>query len=333
MPFPLNPFWIKKIRRYVRENGIDIIIVRDIPLAIPAIIAGRARSVPVVLDMAEHYGAMFSDFVKDSPGLKKVPRYLLKNPIMADITEKVVLKYINHIMVVVEESKWRLEKLGVPAEKISIVSNTPPITKRPEDKIDLPEGLKLVYIGQLQHTRGIGTVIEGFRYLLKKRSDINLYIAGSGEQAEYFKRLAGKSGVTGNVHFLGWIKPDIAYRYINSCDIGIVPPLATKHIISTIPNKIFDYMLCGLAVLVSDAAPLKRIVDESRCGWSFEAGNPQAFADRVLKISESPDIAAFGANGRQAVIDRYNWAVDCRVIDEVIERFAAQKGIDSADTI
>jgi glycosyltransferase involved in cell wall biosynthesis len=242
---------------------------------------------------------------------------------MADLIEKIVLKHIDHVMVVIDESKWRLEKLGVPSDRISVVSNTPPMTKQPRDKIDLPKGLKLVYIGQLQHTRGIGTVIEGFHHLLKKRSDIHLYIAGSGAQAEYFKRYAEKLKVTDNVHFLGWVKPDLAYRYINSCQVGIVPPLATRHIISTIPNKIFDYMLCGLAVLVSDAAPLKRVVEESRCGWWFKAGKADAFAEKVLEISQSDNIDQLGANGRKAVMEKYNWASDCQVIGKVIDRFAA----------
>ncbi len=323
LPYPFNPFWIKHISNFTRRANIDLIIVRDIPLAIPSIIAARKNHIPVILDMAEHYAAMFSDFIKDSPLTKKIPRFIMKNPMIATLTENIVIRYIDHIFTVVEESKWRLENLGVPVDKISIISNTPHLSKKPTDKFDVPNGLKLVYIGQLQHTRGIGTVIEGLHLAIKTNPDIHLYIAGSGEQKDYFVNLIGKHNLENNIHYLGWVKPIDAYAWINSCDVGIVPPLSTKHIISTIPNKLFDYMLCSQPVLVSDVAPLKRIISETNCGWSFKAGNPNDFANKVLEIAQMQDIGKFGANGREAIIRKYNWEYDSNILLENINRITS----------
>ena len=325
IPLPINPIWIKHISNNIRKNKIDLIIVRDIPLALPSIIAARLNRIPVVLDMAEHYGAMFADLIRDTTGWKKIPRFIMKNPWVADLIEKIVLKYIDHTMVVIEESKERLKKLGVPSEKISVVSNTPPIIKYSDDKVDLPSGLKIVYIGQLQTSRGLETVIRGFKHIINQDPDIHLYVGGSGVQTEYFKKLAKDQKIEDNFHFLGWVKPELTVKYINSCDIGIVPHLATKHWISTIPNKIFDYMLCGLPVLVSDAPPLKRIIDESGCGWSFKAGAPDDFAKKVLEISRMEDVSQIGLNGRKAVLERFNWANDCKNLQRSIEYIVSKK--------
>jgi hypothetical protein len=54
-PHPISPVWTKVIWRVARETHADVILVRDLPLAIPAALVGRWLSVPVVLDMAEHY--------------------------------------------------------------------------------------------------------------------------------------------------------------------------------------------------------------------------------------------------------------------------------------
>ena len=80
-------------------------------------------------------------------------------------------------------------------------------------------------------------------------------------------------------------------------------------------------MLCSLAILVSDAAPLKRIVEETGCGWLFKAGDSVSFAKKVLEINCLDDIKKCGANGRQAVLDRYNWEYDCNALSSIISQF------------
>src|SRR5712671_914888 len=57
-PAFFNPRWVRAITRTAREVRADVILCRDLPLAIPAIRAGRRLGIPVVLDMAENYPAM-----------------------------------------------------------------------------------------------------------------------------------------------------------------------------------------------------------------------------------------------------------------------------------
>src|SRR5439155_25578795 len=60
-PYPANPAWIAAIGRCVREIRADVIVVRDLPLALPAAIVGQIHGIPVVFDMAENYTAMLQD--------------------------------------------------------------------------------------------------------------------------------------------------------------------------------------------------------------------------------------------------------------------------------
>ncbi|MDZ7345428.1 MAG: glycosyltransferase WbuB, partial [candidate division KSB1 bacterium] len=74
---------------------------------------------------------------------------------------------------------------------------------------------------------------------------------------------------------------------------------------STIPHKLFQYMLLEKPVLVSDAAPLKRIVEECKCGKVFRSDDPKHFSDMIQTLYESSE--SYGANGKRWVEKKYNW--------------------------
>jgi len=319
LPIPINPCWYVKILGHCRRRQTDVIICRDIPLVLPSLAVGRALRIPVILDMAENYPAMFQDFIRDSRGWKKLARFVMKNPQIASGVERFALKRLAHVFVVIEESRERLIELGVPPGKISIVSNTPSLSKATTDRFDVPEGLRLIYIGQLQQSRGVAVAIKAFSIICRKRRDVHLFIGGKGEQELEFEALVERLGLGNSVHLLGWVEPEDTYRWINSCDVGIVPLQNTRQLAGTIANKLFDFMLCGKPVLVSDLPPMKRIVADHHCGWTFAAGDGADFAARVLEIADSSDLKTRGENGRAAVLQRYNWEHDCSVIAAALE--------------
>src|SRR5215471_9894703 len=63
-PLFLNPLWIRETQRAIREEQLDLIIVRDLPLAWLAVRAGKAAGIPVILDMAENYPAALISYQK-----------------------------------------------------------------------------------------------------------------------------------------------------------------------------------------------------------------------------------------------------------------------------
>lgn len=74
-------------------------------------------------------------------------------------------------------------------------------------------------------------------------------------------------------------------------------------------------------VIVSNAAPLKRIVEETGCGVVFESGNVDSFVEKVFEIRKSGLQGQMGQNGYEAVRTKYNWDVDARKLGHVIDMF------------
>src|SRR5437899_2927517 len=94
LTFPVffNPIWVMEIIRVMVRHDIGGIIVRDLPLALAAIIAGRLRRTPVVLDMAECYPELIRAIWRYEPF--RVGNVVVRNPALAMVVEWVVLHYV-----------------------------------------------------------------------------------------------------------------------------------------------------------------------------------------------------------------------------------------------
>ncbi len=323
-----NPIWIHRIFQVVKRENIEILLVRELPLVISALFVARIFSIPVVFDMAENYASMWKEHV-DKRGLKFL-NHILKNSTVANLMENYVLKRVDHVIVVVEESKDRLIQKGVSGNKITIVSNTPDLLIFNDESgvllTPLSGKFKIFYVGYVNGGRGIDTAIKAIPIIIKSIRDFSLIVAGDGEYLEELKNLANNLGVDRYVTFLGWVDPKLVPSYIRSCDVCIVPHNATDFVNSTIPNKLFDYMACKKPVVVSDAAPLKRIVSETTCGMVFRSRDFKDFAEKVIQLNDLSVRKKMGINGFAAIKSKYNWTYDSQTLIDLFRKKSMLSG-------
>lgn len=314
-PAFFNPNWLWRINRTLRNAKFDLIIVRDLPMAPAAIAMGRLHHVPVVLDMAESYPELIRLVWKYEPF--KIANLFARNPYIVDMIELAVLKSVIHILAMVEESRDRLIAKGVPPGKITIVSNTP-VPDRFETAIPVSAGkigirdgrLVLIYVGFVNYSRGLQSTLRSLREFAKINPNFRLLILGKGNAEAYLRQMVEELGLQDHIDFLGWIDNREVPRFIASADVCIVPHPPSGHWDNTIPNKLFDYMAAGKAVLVSDARPMKRIVEELRCGLVYEENSAESFVSQLSRLGVESYRKELGQNGRAAIAEKYNWNMD-----------------------
>ena len=326
--FPLffSPVWLARIYSVAKRSAVDVIIVRDLPMAPAALFVARLLSIPVILDMAECYPELIRLIWKFEPF--KLANILLRNPWIADAIEWSVIHSVEHIWAMVDESKVRLQRKGVKKDKISIVSNTP-VHKRftvaslchaPEIFSRYENTLVLLYVGFVNFSRGIDIAIDSLPFVLKNGIDVVLVIVGTGTAEKALSDRAQRLGLKDAVVFEGWIDNKYIPDYIAHADICLIPHYKCSHWDNTIPNKLFDYMAAGKAVLVSDVIPMQRIVLEEQCGRVFQSGDAGSMAEEIISLSV-PDVRnMLGRNGQQAVLKKYNWNTEEDVILKCLEK-------------
>jgi glycosyltransferase involved in cell wall biosynthesis len=77
------------------------------------------------------------------------------------------------------------------------------------------------------------------------------------------------------------------------------------------PNKMFEYMSAGIPVIASDFPMWREIIKGNDCGLLVDPLDPMAIAQAIDYLVANPEEAKrMGTNGRRAVNERYNWALE-----------------------
>ena len=323
-PAFFSPVWISRIYGVARRWSVDLIIVRDLPMSPAALTVGKMLSIPVILDMAECYPELIRAVWRFEPF--RFGNVFLRNPMNVDLIEHVVIKHIDHIFCMVEESKKRLLEKRVPKEKLTIVSNTPELTNhaRPtliwQDHGSTRARLTVVYVGFLNWARGLDFALRAFAKYVSINQDAILILIGRGNAENHLKKRVKELALGDHVRFLGWVDHRITYDYMQASDVCLIPHHKCSHWDNTVPNKLFDCMLMGKPVLTSDVVPVKRIVERENCGLVYKDGDMGSFVSKVQALENEDYRLRLGKNGAIAVKNTYNWVVDSKRMLEVIER-------------
>ena len=224
----------------------------------------------------------------------------------------------------IEESRDRLLLKGVHKKKIRIVSNTPDYQKfdvssfAGGDPVSTSTELKLTYIGLLNPSRGVDTVLRAIRKFVDFGHEIIFVVVGSGKDEKRLKELAVTLGVDKYVEFKGWIDNTLIPNIVIGSDVCIVPHHKCSHWENTIPNKLFDYMAAGKAVIVSDVTPMARIVQSTNCGLIYKDLDVESLCDCLCSLQNSAKRHQYGIDGRAAIVKQYNWRNEEAVLLDTI---------------
>lgn len=312
LPLWFNPIWIYRIFQAIRYERADLIIVRDLPLVKSALILKNILGTKVVLDMAEVYPEMYASSAQFSD--KSFAQRLLKNPKVAQRYEASVLPVVDHTLVMIEESRERLLRKGIPEDRVTIVSNTPPIDKfRGLVHQHTGTNLHLVYVGFLTELRGLDLLIKAVAEYIERGNpsdSIRVDIVGKGASKPKLQSLVAELGVGSSVTIHGWLSQEKVTQLMTAANVGALTYRVCGHWNHTIPNKIFDYMLAGLPVLATEVIPIQRIVTQEDCGLVCRDLDTADIAGKLEQLRNPELRIALGRNGNEAVKRTWNWEKD-----------------------
>lgn len=305
-PIILNPRFIYYLIKEGRNFKPDFIHVHDLPMIPFGYILKKILGKKLIFDMHENYPAALIAYDK-----KGLFNKLFKNYKLAELLENYALKISDKVIAVIEENKERLLSKGMKDEDVVIISNSVDIEtfslEPPDEGIihNYKNNFVILYTGGVTYNRGLDTPIRAMEQILKSISNALMIIVGEGDGRLYLKNLVKELKLEKYVEFIDWPGHYGLSSYFNIADVCMIPQPNIESNNTTIPHKLFEYMSQSKSVIVSDALPLKRIVEDNNCGISFESFNPDAFADAVVNISTSE--IDYGKNGREAVLKKYNW--------------------------
>lgn len=139
----------------------------------------------------------------------------------------------------------------------------------------------LLYQGVILPGRGLKLIFD----VLNQLTDCILVVLGDGEYAEYYKNLAKDKGIENIVYFFGKIEQIELLNYTSGADIGlaIIENISLSYYYA-LPNKLFEYIYCGVPVIVSNLPQMKLIVEKYKVGICVDAENIDEIVTKLKHI-------------------------------------------------
>lgn len=316
-PIPTNPVWIKWFRDQFRKFALDVVIVRDLRLALPVFFAARTCGIKAILDLGEHYPGMMEIL-----GKQNFAHYIIRNRWLITKLEALSVRMADRVWVVVEENKERLRGYS---SRITVINNYPvsvgddvahKVTQRAYSNAGEP--VTLISLGLIDNIRGLELAIEAFAILVRELGNVRLKIYGDGFFRKALEEQVKILCLEDKVVFGGWVSASQKYEVMAEGDIGLILHRVCELTQHTVPNKLFDYMNVGLPVVSTQLGPVTRILGAEQCGVAVSE-NAEAVAEGVSAlILDVERRKKFSENGYRAVRSRYRWdGEEKKILDDI----------------
>ena len=128
----------------------------------------------------------------------------------------------------------------------------------------------LLYQGVLLDGRGLIPIMKA----IQSTDKYVLVILGEGNFKFELEKNIKQLKIENKVKFAGNIDYDDLHKWTCSADIGLcnIEPISFSYKLA-LPNKLFEYILAELPVLVTDLPALKEVINSTNCGFVIPSEN------------------------------------------------------------
>lgn len=240
------------------------------------------------------------EYLADSNATKKFPKILKK---IIAMTEDHFAKKSDSI-ITVSNGISNLLYQRIKVIKPNVILNAPYSIKGAKPKyINIREKFNIkddeiiiTYIGGILPSRGMELILEAFVRLNEKK--LHLLLIGNEQFPTWLTNNINIKPVEKNIHFIPPVHPTKVLSIASQADIGIhaIRGDSLNHQFC-MPNKLFEYIQSGLALLMTDLVELKQVIEENNIGLTFKDGNVSDLVEKIKYMVNHPEkIEQFKSN-------------------------------------
>lgn len=223
------------------------------------------------------------------------------------LAHKILLRKSQGIYVVSDALKEKISSgfFSINPEKIIVIPNGGPNWKGfiKEEK----KATKFIFFGVFQSYNDFSCVIEAFKLLKDKYTNVELHFCGYGKEEDFIEE---ESRMDEDIYFWGSKVFDNLYNegIATKKSIGLIPlkEIGTSKILS--PIKMFEYIALGMPIVVSNAAKLSNDVDMKGLIFTYQAGNNIDLARVMEEVLENNSIWENIESKSKNLVKENNWA-------------------------
>jgi glycosyltransferase involved in cell wall biosynthesis len=270
-------------------------------VAAPAVLVGRLRSVPVVVN---YRGGNARTFFAAAPWwvratLARADALIVPSEFLRGVFGE--LGFAPHVVPnIIDLERFRPAPYP-PCRRVTHII----VTRNLEPIYDIPTALRAVAL------------------LSRKIPELRMTIAGVGPELERLERLRDSLGCNDIVRFVGQMDNARIARLYRSANLMLNPSL-----IDNMPISILEAFASGVAVVSTDVGGVRFLAENERTALLVPPGDPEAMATAAYRLLTDHALAAGLRAAALQEVKRYGWpSVRPALLDEY-RRAVRKHGMD-----
>lgn len=281
--------WQIRLTIALLKSDFDIIHCCDFDTIIPGYIVSKLKRAKVVYDIFDFY----ADMLRNTP------------PILTKLIRWADLNFINYVDAVILADESRKEQIsGTNPKILEFIYNSPEDVYKQKLAQEKDKKFRISYIGLLQIERGLLEMID----VVSMHPGWAMDIAGYGGDEDI---IINKIKKHKNIKFHGIVDYNMSLQLSEEASVlfATYDPKIPNHKYSS-PNKLFEAMMLGKPIIVSDNSTMANIVRKIQNGIAVPYRDKIALENALNVLEQDLELrSVMGKNSRKAYENIYGWQI------------------------
>ncbi len=205
------------------------------------------------------------------------------------------------LVVSAEMKEFLVSEFGADPGTVAVVPNTahprvPSVPVRAAPR-------RAVFAGMLTHLQNVRLLVDGMAIAAKEVPDIEFHLTERGEAYGQVKKACARRRLP--ARFFWHETHEDLFRFLASCDVGLLTARTDLDNRVGYPSKLFDYMSVGLPIVANRAGSWSDIIERDGLGVVTDS-TPAGFAAGIVELVRDPcRIGECGARGLELLRTKY----------------------------
>jgi glycosyltransferase involved in cell wall biosynthesis len=164
--------------------------------------------------------------------------------------------------------------------------------------------LRAIYQG----APGPGRSLDDLFAAARLANGVRITIRVTGMDRELLRQHVRDEGLAERIEIAEPIPPDSLVEGLHDFDVGLIidRPLTRNNELA-LPNKLFEYLMAGLAVVAPELPSLGRLISDAGVGLTFTPGDVGSLADVLTRLATDRSLLQeLRDRARSAALDGFN---------------------------
>ena len=298
---------------FLRRPNLIYAYHPPITTGLSAIILKKIYRVPLVYDIQD----LWPDTLHSTGMINN--RHLLN---FINIFCNLVYKTANHVVVLSDGFKLKLQERGIPKNKISVIYNWCNESKLLEGLDDSlietsNNKFNIIFTGNIGKAQGLNNLLKAAEALLESTPNIHFTLYGDGlEFYEIENKISSMNLKNISIHRA--VPMNKIGKFIHNADAFLVHLINDPLFEITIPSKTQVGMFFGRPIIMSVSGDAAKIVKNANCGYTVKPENTGDLIAtlKVIASENKKKLRSLGNNGKKYYEENFS-------IDSGVKKFSS----------